>query len=85
MTCTITESKSPETDPQFVKTIHEGKLELPPNRPAGQTVDITFSYDENQIMHASFKDRQSGKETSISLSLGTGKTAHDEIDKFLVD
>ncbi len=83
--CMITESKSPETNPKFVKIIHEQELELPPNRPAGQEIKVTYSYDENQMMHASFTDVASGKETKISLSRASGETAESEIDKFLVD
>ena len=83
--CTITESKSPETNPKFVKVIHEEELELPPGRPAGQEVQITYSYDENQIMHATFKDVESGNETQITLSRAGAGASTSEIDKFLVD
>lgn len=83
--CRITESKSPETNPNFVKVIHEEDLSLPPGRPAGQEIQITYAYDENQLMHASFKDIQSGKETSISLSMGSGTSKVSEINKFLVE
>ena len=83
--CTITESKSPETDPQFVKIIHKQDLELPPDRPANQEVEVTYSYDENQMMHASFKDVASGKERNISLSRASGEATQADIDKFLVD
>ena len=83
--CRITESKSPETNPRFVKIIHEEELELPPNRPAGQEIEVTYSYDENQMMHATFKDVTSGKENKISLSRASGETTQSEIDKFLVD
>ena len=85
ITCTITRSKSPETNPKFVKTIHESELEVPPNRPAGQEVEVTYSYDENQIMHASFKDISSGQENPIKLSFASDKSTQSEIDKFLVD
>ena len=83
--CSITESKSPETNPKFVKIIHEEDLELPPDRPAGQEIEITYSYDENQMMNASFKDVGTGKETKISLSRAAGKSADSEINKFLVE
>lgn len=83
--CTITESKSPETNPKFVKVIHEEELELPPGRPAEQEVQITYSYDENQIMHATFKDVESGNETQITLSRAGAGASTSEIDKFLVD
>ena len=49
--CTVTEANSDETDPNFVNLIFEGSLELPPDRDAGQRIDITFSYDENQVIH----------------------------------
>ena len=81
--CIITQSTSPETNPKFVKNIWEGDLKLPPGRPANQEIQITYSYDESQMMHASFKDMESGKETSISLSMGA--ESNSTIDKFLVD
>ena len=82
--CRVTQSDSPETDPRWVKTIWEGELELPPNRPAEQEVQITYSYDDNQIMHCTFKDVSSGKETDAMISQ-TNSTASSAIDKFLVD
>lgn len=82
--CSITESKSLETDLQFVKIIRQEKLELPPDRPAGQDIEVTYSYDINQMIHASFKDVESGKEKTISVSVGSGNPTSSEIDKFLV-
>ena len=83
--CSITESKSPETNPSFVKMIHEASLKVPPGRPAGQEIEVTFSYDENQMMHASFKDVASGEEHAISLSMGSGESTQSEINEFLVE
>ena len=83
--CTITESKSPENNPNFVKVIHEQRLSLPPGRPAGQEVEVTYSYDENQTMHAVFKDVDSGQELTWSFSKASGVATQSEIDKFLVD
>ena len=83
--CTITESKSPETDPRFVKIIQEETLELPPNRPEGQEIQITYEYDENQIIHASFKDVESGNEKTIVIEASEKKKSSTEIDKFLVE
>ena len=48
--CTVTQSKTKETDPTFVKVIWERELELPPNRPAGQEIIVTFSYDVNSVI-----------------------------------
>jgi molecular chaperone DnaK len=95
--CTVTESKNEEIDPRFVKIIWEGELELPPDRPAGQEIQVTYSFDDNQIMHCSFLDVASGNETTIDLSLaGGGPTGDDDdeggdgptddgINQFLVD
>ena len=83
--CTITESKSPETDPRFVKIIHEESLELPSGRPSGQEIIISYSYDENQIIHASFKDVESGNEKKISVSMDGQNGTSSDIDRFLVD
>ncbi len=83
--CQITESKAPETNPKFVKILWQGDLELPSGRTEGQEIQITYAYDENQIMHASFKDMETGKIRSISLSMGANNPSSSNIDKFLVD
>ena len=70
---------------QKPKIIHSEELELPPNRPQGQEVVVTYSYDENQMMQASFKDVTSGKETKISISRASNEATNSEIDKFMVD
>ena len=84
--CRITQSPQPETDPRFVRTIWEGQLELPPNRPSGQEIAITYSYLENGTMHAEFLDVSSGKKTEVDISgqsLGA-KTALN-INDFIVE
>ena len=86
MNCRVTESTAAETDPRFVNTIWEGSLELPSGRPANQEIQITFSYDDNQVMKCSFVDVATGKETKIDLSLAaSGSDDSDEIEKFLVE
>lgn len=83
--CKLTESASPETDPRFVKVIWEGRLELPPGRPAGQEIKVTFAYDENQIMKCSFVDVATGRKTTIDLSMiSSNGVDSEEIDKFMV-
>ena len=42
-------------------------MELPPNRPKGQPIEFTYSYNENQIMHCQFKDMNSGIVKDIPL------------------
>ena len=85
ITCTITESKSPETNPRFVKIISESALELPPNRPENQEIEVTYSYDANQIIRASFKDVATGKVSEIEVSIKNENDVSTGIDKFLVD
>lgn len=84
--CRVTESVAPETDPRFVKTIWEGRLELPPGRASGQEIKVTFSYDQNQIMNCTFVDVGTGREEEVDLSMASaGAEGLDEIDKFLVE
>ncbi len=85
ISCRITESRAPETNPKFVKIIHEEEMELPDGREAGQEIQITYSYDSNQIMHAQFKDVSSGLEKVISLSFANNSKESTGINKFLVD
>ena len=68
VSCRITQSPQPESDPRFVRKIWEGDLELPPNRPSGQEIAITYSYNENGTMHAEFLDVSSGKKTEVDIN-----------------
>jgi molecular chaperone DnaK len=84
--CQVTESSAPETDPRFVKVIWDGQLELPTGRPENQEIKVTFSYDENQIMHCSFVDVGTGRESKIDLSMSASDSdAVSEIEKFMVE
>ena len=84
--CSVTQSDAPESDPRWVKLIWEGELSLPDGRPKGMEIEVTFSYDENQIMHCRFKDVSSGKEEEISLSNSVDDFSDTSaIDKFLAD
>ena len=69
VSCKVTESKTEETDLKFVKVTAETTLPLPPGRPAGQRIEVTYSYDENQVMHAAFKDVETGEERKLELRL----------------
>ena len=82
---TVTQSTSPETDPKFVKIIWEDKMDMPPNRPQGQPIRITYSYDENQIMHCVFEDVNSKTIREVYLKPEEDKLENSAIDKFLVD
>ncbi|SVD60986.1 uncharacterized protein METZ01_LOCUS413840, partial [marine metagenome] len=84
--CEVTESTSPETDPKFVKVIWEGELKLPDGRPANQQIDITFSFNDNQIMECSFLDVASGNDLPVDLEMGSSSADVDNnIEKFIVE
>lgn len=83
--CQVTKSGSPESDPRFVTVIWEGDLQLPPDRPRGQKIDITYEFDENGMMKCSFMDVASGEQTKVDLDSLGGEPASSAIDKFLVD
>ena len=80
----ITSSGTPETDPSFVNIIHNRDIQLPPISSAGYEVEVTCSFDENGVMHASILNVESGEQTTISLSTTTSLTS-GEIDQFTVD
>ena len=87
----ITQSNDPTDDPKWVQIVWDGNLDLPSGRPAGQEVKVTYSYDENGVMHASFLDVASGNETDTSFTADTdgGDDNPDpnkpNIDKILLD
>lgn len=87
VTCELTESASPETDPKFVKRIWEGELKLPPGRPKHQEIEVTYSYDDNQMMKCSYVDVATGKRVDVDISQAGSKDSDDDngVEKFMVD
>ena len=86
--CTVTQSVTEETDPRWVTKVREVTLgPLPPNRPAGKEVKVSFRYDDNQIMFCRFEDVESGmsEEIEIDLASESVESAAADIDKFLVE
>jgi molecular chaperone DnaK (HSP70) len=83
--CTVTQSATLETDPDFVRIIWEGELgPLPPGRPSEQPIDITFSYDANQVMQCAFVDVASGTRKEVSLGMAGSSSTNVDVDKFTV-
>lgn len=72
--CSITECDHEERDldSNFVRIIGEGNLKLPPGRPSGLEILVTYKYDINQIMHCHFEDVESGKKKEITVDLMKG-------------
>lgn len=74
-----------DTDPDFVDILHDEDMTLPPNRPEGQPIEITYSYDENQIMHCVFKDVNSGQKKEVSLQINDKQKKTSNVNNFLVE
>jgi len=72
-----------DRDPNYVDVIDEIVLDLNDlyagntNRPAGQPVEVTYSYDENQIMHCRVLDINSGKEKTKSINISIFENKND--------
>lgn len=69
--CQITESVSQEEDLNWVNIIWEGKLELsnPSSVRHGDPIQITYSYDENQIMKCKFTESRTGISKQVDLDM----------------
>ncbi len=74
-----------DTDPDFVNIIHKEDMELPANRPASQPIEITYSYDENQMMKCTFKDINAGSIKEIDVQLSIKESTKNALDAFLVE
>ena len=59
--CDVTQAEHEETDMEFVNVIAETNITLPPDRPAGQPVEVTFTYDKSGRMVCEFMDIKTGK------------------------
>lgn len=84
--CTITECGHPEDNPDFVKTLSDEDLKLPPGRPADLEIQITYSFDDNGMMHCSFKDVESGDKKDIQIGdIDPSSSGPNKMDEFTVD
>ena len=71
-----------DTDPKYVDVIGRIILEVPPGRPAGCEVTVTYGYEENQRVHATVKDERSGRIKEVAITYeGAGVLSEDEIDR----
>lgn len=85
---TVTESTQEESDPRFVEKVWNDKLDLPPGRPAGQEVQVTYTYDANQTMIGTFLDVASGRKKTAKVKVAVLEQTGEEdasIDKFIVE
>jgi molecular chaperone DnaK len=71
-----------DEDVKFVDVIGRITLEVPPNRPKGCEVAVTFSYDENQRVRALVVDKQSGRSREVAISYkGAGVLSADDLKR----
>lgn len=71
-----------DSDPRYVDIIGRISLEVPPNRPAGCEIAVTYSYDENQRVRALVVDKQSGRSQEVAVAYkGAGILSEEELKK----
>jgi len=69
-----------DEDPRYVDIIGRLTLRVPPGRPAGCEVTVTYAYDENQRVRASVVDHLSGKSTEVDIDYhGSGVLSEKQI------
>ncbi len=84
--CSVTECSDNETDLQFVNILANDGLKVPPGRPAGQKIKVTFSYDANQTMQCSFVDVETQQRYDIKVDLTSSENpVETDISKFTVE
>ncbi len=71
-----------DEDAKFVDVIGRLTLDVPPNRPKGCEVAVTFSYDENQRVRALVVDKQSGRSKEVAVTYkGAGVLSDEELKR----
>lgn len=72
-------------DPEDVNILVEKYMDLPAGRPQGSPIEITYTYDINQIMHCKFVEVESGhvEEVTIEGLEESREKAEDDFSAFL--
>jgi len=71
-----------DTDPRYVDVIGRITLDVPPGRPAGCEVTVTYSYDENQQVRAMVKDEETGLTREVAVTYeGAGVLSEQELER----
>ena len=87
--CRVTQSTHEETNINYVSIEWEGALDgLPSGRPAGQEIEVTYSFNESEQMGCTFKDTASGVEKSITISVSAAQIEDGEgsaLEDLLID
>lgn len=71
-----------DDEPNFVDIIGRIVLEVPSGRRAGCRVDVTYSYDENQCVHAKVTDAATGLSKEVEIEYkGEGVLTDAEVER----
>jgi len=71
-----------DSDPSYVDIVGKISLRVPPGRPAGCAVTVTYSYDENQRVRAQVYDAESGLRKDIEVEYqGAGVLDESDIER----
>lgn len=71
-----------DLDPRYIDVIGKISLRVPPGRPAGCQVTVTYSYDENQRVQVQVFDASSGLRKDVAIEYkGAGVLGEDEIER----
>ena len=88
--CKVTECEIEEVDPEHVTVLNdiedeEYELSLPPNRPAGQEIKVTYEYQVDQTVRCYFEDVSTGLKKDFHVSPSRHSVGHSSIKKFKVE
>ena len=83
--CIITQSEGEFSDLEFVNEIANKELKLPPDRPEGQQIDVTFTLDKSGKLRAEFLDVASGEKTEIDVRPESSLRPEDSKLDFSID
>jgi len=76
----VTITQGEDAAPEYVNKIAAHKFNLPPDRPAGCPIKVTYRYDVNQRMHCKFEDIESGRVLEVDFCLDQdGKISKSDI------
>lgn len=81
--CEVTQGD--EEDPEWVGYKAEGILPLPPGRPAGQQVEVSYSYDSNGMLRCNFTDIESGKTLPLQLQSDFARDSEERLQNIDTD
>jgi molecular chaperone DnaK len=85
--CRITQCGYEESDPNNVEIVGELEMELPAGRDIKDEITVTYTYDENGIMHCEFRDTISGNTAKYAHAHTTSSKKDDGInlEDFMID